>query len=237
MTSFCPSCLGRQDFGLLCADCCAAVEAMFAAAPQLIEQLDVAASKQAKLTSASKAGKGSAHEKSPVNWGAVAARDALLVEIALWADDIDGLRHHPKAAEIVSGIGRAVKDAYSAIDRMRDRKYLGRCNYQKTCAAELWAKPNASQAKCSECGYVHDIAQRQADLMDVAEDLIVTPLEASRYIGEFGEMQIGHQRIRNYLDRKRITERPSPDGVKRFRLGDLLELLRADATRREKRAV
>ena len=236
MTMECPSCGGRQDLGLLCSDCCTAIETMLAAAPQLIDQLDLAVSKQAKLTIASKAGKGSAHEKSPINWGAVAARDALLIELALWGDDIDAIRRHPKVAEIASGIGRAVKDAYAAIDRMRDRKYLGQCNYMKTCTAELWAKPSASQVECDTCHYVHDVSNRRKTLMEIAEDLIVTPLEASRYIGEFGDMQVGHQRIRNYLDRKRLTERPSPDGVKRFRLGDLMKILRADASKRESAA-
>lgn len=237
MTAACPSCGCVQGAGLLCAADTAAVETMLAAAPQLIEQLDVAVSKQAKLTIASKAGKGSAHEKSPINWGAVAARDALLIELALWGDDIDAIRRHPKVAEIASGIGRAVKDAYAAIDRMRDRKYLGQCNYMNECTAELWAKPSASQVECDTCHHVHDIGQRRADLMVIAEDLIVTPLEASRYIGEFGEMQVGHQRIRNYLDRKRLALRPSPDGVKRFRLGDLLDILRAEASQRDRQAI
>ena len=40
----------------------------------------------------------------------------------------------------------------------------------------------------------------------------------------FGGISVGHQRIRNYLDRGRIAERPSPDGVKRLRLGDLLAI-------------
>jgi chaperonin GroEL (HSP60 family) len=75
-------------------------------------------------------GKGSAHERSPINWGVVATRDALLVELALWGDDINVIRKHVQAAEIASGIGKAVKNAYQAIDRMADRKYLGKCNHK-----------------------------------------------------------------------------------------------------------
>jgi hypothetical protein len=73
-------------------------------------------------------------------------------------------------------------------------------------------------------------------MMDVAEDLICTPLEASRYVGAIGHMEVGHQRIRNYLDRKRIPLRPSADGVQRLRLGDLLDVLRDDAARHDVRA-
>ena len=236
MSGTCPSCGCSQPNGLLCSEDTAAVEIMLAAAPQLIEQLDVAVSKQARLSAGGKAGKGTAREKSPVNWGVAAVRDSLLIELALWGDDINEIRQHPQAAEIASGIGHAIKRAYSAIDRVRDRKYLGRCNNQQTCPAEIWAKPGASQVQCDLCKYVHDVSVRRADLMVVAKDLIVTPREASRYIGEYGDMEVGHQRIRNYLDRKRIPLRPSPDDVQRFRFGDLLDLLKKDAARHDAQA-
>lgn len=239
MSATCPSCGCSQPDGLLCTEDTAALQVLFAAIPQLVEQLNVAVTKQAKLTSAGKAGKGSVHERSPVNWGVAAVRDALLVEVALWGDDINAIRRHPQAGEIASGIGKAVKNAYHAIDRMQERKYLGQCNYKQgglTCHAEIWVKPGAHQVKCTQCDYVHDVAERRENMIDQAEEFIVTPREASEYIGEYGEIPVGQQRIRNYLDRKRIAERPSPDGVKRFRFGDLMDLLKSDAARREQRA-
>lgn len=239
VTAICPSCGCSQPDGLLCHDDTAAIETMLAAVPQLIEQLEVAISKQAKISTGGKAGKGSIHERSPINFGVLAVRDALLVELALWGDDIDAIRRHPKAAEIVTGVGRAIKDAYRAIDRMQERKYLGQCLYEESglvCHSEIWVRPGAHQVKCTQCEHVHDVSVRREKLLDEAEDLICTPREASRYIGEVGGMEVGHQRIRNYLDRKRITERPSPDGVKRFRLGDLLALLRNDAARHDRQA-
>jgi hypothetical protein len=219
----------------LCTDCCAAVETMLAAAPQLVDQLEVAISKQAKIGGGGKAGKGSVHERSPINFGALAVRDALLVELALWGDDINAIRKHPKAGEIASGIGKVVKQAYQAIDRMADRKYLGKCNHKLDglyCQEELWVRPKAKEIRCRSCQYEHNVANRRADMLDMAEDLICTPREASRYIGEVGGMDVGHQRIRNYLDRGRIAERPSPDEHKRLRLGDLMDLLRKDAERK-----
>jgi hypothetical protein len=119
-----------QSQAWLCSDCCAAVETMLAAVPQLVDQLEVAISKQAKIGSGGKAGKGSVHERSPINFGALAVRDALLVELALWGDDINVIRRHVQAAEIASGIGKAVKNAYQAIDRARDRQYLGKCSHK-----------------------------------------------------------------------------------------------------------
>lgn len=239
MSGTCPSCGCFQPESLLCHDDTAALETMLAAVPQLIDQLEVAISKQAKIDTGGKSGKGSAHEKSPVNWGVAAVRDSLRIELALWGDDVVAIRRHPKAGEILSGIGHAIKRAYSAIDRMRDRKYLGKCLHKTgdaECQEEVWVTPGARTARCVACKYEHNVADRRQDMLDLAEDMIVTPREASQYIGEVGGMEVGHQRIRNYLDRKRIAVRPSPDGVQRLRLGDLLQVLRDDTARREVRA-
>jgi hypothetical protein len=160
----CPSCGAVQSQAWLCSDCCAAIETMLAAAPALIEQLGIAISKQAKIGGGGKAGKGSVHERSPINFGALAVRDALLVELALWGDDINVIRRHVQAADIASGIGKAVKNAYRAIDRMADRKYLGKCNHKVgglNCPEELWVRPNARDVRCKSCQYEHNVADRR----------------------------------------------------------------------------
>jgi hypothetical protein len=238
VSATCPSCGCIQPEGLLCHDDTAAVETMLAAIPQLIDQLDVAISKQARL-STGKASKGSAHERSPINWGVVAVRDALVIEAAFVGQDITWLRRHPQAGELVSSLGHAVKDAYRAIDRAREREYLGQCRYAEdgaVCHAELWAKPKATSVRCTQCECVHDVAERREWLLDQAEDMIFTPREASQYVGEIGGITVGHQRIRNYLDRGQIISRPSHDGLKRFRFGDLLAIVRREAARHDARA-
>lgn len=233
MTATCPSCGCHQPSGLLCSEDTAALETMLAAVPELVEQLQVAIGRQARIGTTGKGGL--ARERSPLNFGALAVRDALLVELALWGDDIDAIRRHPQAAEIVSGVGKAVKDAYRAIDRTQDRKYLGTCLYEEggaTCHAELWARPGAHQVTCSQCDCTHDVGERRDWLLRQAEDMIVTPREAARYIGEVGGITVGHQRIRNYLDRGHIATRPTHDSVKRLRLGDLLAVLSDEAERK-----
>ena len=233
----CPSCGGRQDAGLLCADCCAIVETMIAAVPGLVDELEVAISRQARI-GGGKAGQGTARERMPVNFGAMAVRDALLVQAAFVGQDINWLRAHVQAAELVRDLGGAVRDAYRAIDRAQDRVYLGKCMNvveSETCYTELWARPHAKELVCKACSYEHNVANRRLDMVAMAEDQICTPSEASSYLGEIGGIPIGQQRIRNYLDRGRITERPSPDGKKRLRLGDLLDVLTDDATRHERK--
>jgi hypothetical protein len=210
----CPSCGCATPEGTLCVEDSAALSAMLAAVPQLLEQLEVAVSKQAKTAGGGKAGKGTAHLKSPVNWGVAAVRDALLVELALWGTDVLAIRKRPDAGRAVSGIGRAIKDAYRAIDRMQDRKYLGRCGMydanhpEDRCQAELWAAPKAGEVKCPECKHLHNVAKRRLDLLEMAEDLICTVKEASSYMGEVGHITVTEASIRGYLHRKRIAYRP-----------------------------
>jgi hypothetical protein len=168
----------------------------------------------------------------------VATRDALLVELALWGDDINVIRRHVQAAEIASGIGKAVKNAYQAIDRMADRKYLGKCNHKiegSTATRNCGCGPTPRRSAASPAGTSTTWRIVGRTCSRWREDMIVTPREASQYIGEVGGFNVGHQRIRNYLDRKRIALRPSPDDVQRFRLGDLLTLLRDEMAQHDVR--
>jgi hypothetical protein len=215
--------------GLLCADDTAAFETMLAAVPQLVEQLEVAISKMAKVGGGGKGGL--ARERSPINFGALAARDALLVEVALWGDDVDAVRRHPQAAEIVSGLGRVVKDAYRVIDRRADRQYLGRClntSGDEECQAELWAKPHAKEVECRLCGYVHIVAERRLDMLEMAKGVICTVKEASSYVGEVGGIVVSQSSIKGYLFRKRLLYVP---GTTMIRLGELLDLLAEDSAK------
>lgn len=231
MTNECPSCGAEQSQAWLCHDCCAAIQTMLDAAPQLVDQLNIAIAQQAKVGGSGKAGKGSAHTKSPINWGVVAVRDALMVELALWGDDINEIRRHPKAREIASGIGHVVKNAYRAIDRAQDRQYLGRCLFMTPdgeCQAELWVRPGAKTIRCRVCEYEHNVANRRLDMLEMAEDMIVTVREASEYIGKVGEIIVTQDRIRGYIRRSRIAYR-APVEARRFRLGDLLTVILDDS--------
>jgi hypothetical protein len=220
----------------------AALVGMLAAVPQLLDQLDVAISKQARVGGGGKAGKGSARETNPINFGALKAKDQLVTEVAIWGYDAALIRSGPHPERAVSGIGRAVKEAFRSIDRAQEREYLGKCGMYDEgredypCDGELWARPKAANVKCPKCEHVHEVAVRRVDLLEIARDYICTPREAASYVGEVGGVQVGHQRIRNYLDRGRIAERPSPDGVKRLRLGDLLDVLSDDASRQKREA-
>jgi hypothetical protein len=227
----CPSCGCYQPDNLLCHQCSSALETMFAAIPQLVDELQVAIAKQAKVGAGGKGGL--ARERAPINFGALAVRDELLVELALWGTDIDDIRKHPQAAEIVSGVGKAVKNAYRAIDRMQDRIYLGTCFYEEdgaTCHAEVWARPGAHQVTCTQCHITHEVHERRAWLLQQAEDRLFTVREAAQMVGDVGGIRVTEDRIRGYLRRgKRLAFRP---GTNLIRLGDLLAVVLDDKERK-----
>lgn len=204
---------------------------MLSAVPQLLDQLQVAISKQAKTAGNGKASKGSAHERSPINWGIVAVRDALLVQVAMWGSDIDAIRRHPQAAEILSDIGHGVKNAYRAIDRIQERVYLGQCLYEEdglTCHAEIWARPGAHQVTCTQCEITHEVHERRAALLLRAADMLFTVREASTMVGDVGGIRVTESAIRGYLHRKRIGYRTGT----MIRLGDLLDVVMDEGEKR-----
>lgn len=222
MEMVCPSCGCTQPSGILCSDDEAAFATMLAAVPALVDQLQIAISKQARVGAMSGKG-GLARERSPINFGALAARDALLVEVALWSD-VTEVRRHPQAGEIVAQFGRAVKDAYRVIDRAQDRQYLGTCLYEEdgaTCHAELWAREGAHEVRCGQCEQVHPVRERQKWLLAQAADMLVTAKQASRYLGKFGGITVTEASIRGLIHRERLAYRAGTT----FRLGDLLEVL------------
>jgi hypothetical protein len=251
-SAVCPACGNPQAQGLLDNACTTALETLLTAVPILVDQLNVATSKQARLASGGKAGKGSVHERSPINMGAVEAADALHKILTPWATAITGIpvattvhashlllhhineiRRHPSADKILYDIARATKAAYLHIDRTQERQYLGQCLYAEddlTCHAEIWARPGAHQVTCSQCGITHEVHERRAWLLTKAEDMIVTVKEASSYLGEVGGITVSQASIRGYLHRGRIAYRPGI--VKGIRLGDLLTVVLDDSKRK-----
>jgi len=148
--SVCPICERQQDLGLVCHACVTVLERDLAEVRALMGELDVTASKQARIGGG---GKGApARERSPINWGGVEAADVLTNTLTTWARDvggrtivksrpagpavaacmilmrhIDAIRRHPAANELFDEITDAIKQARRAVDRPADRVYLGQC--------------------------------------------------------------------------------------------------------------
>lgn len=165
-----------------------------------------------------------------------AAARALLACIA-------PIRRHPAAAELCDEVTDAIRQARRAVDRPADRVYLGICHYieaEVECLEEVYASPGASEARCKVCGITHEVAERRAWLLGRAEDTICTVREAAQMLGEIGHIPVTEQRIRRYIERKRIPLHRIPDNRSKditkmadaLRLGDLTAVVLEDEAKR-----
>jgi hypothetical protein len=225
MTTTCPSCGATTPDGTLCHADTDALATLLAAAPALIAELDLAASRQARLTPTGPAGTGTAHERSPVDWTAAQARDALETELAICGSDIRELRRAPWAGRMLHTLGAAINQAYRAIDRTPDRAYLGTCGAstgELVCTAELWAHPGTQTVACAQCRTRHDVTERQATLLAAAANHLATATDIANALTTL-DHPITAARIRKWKQRGRLTERP--EGSKLYRLGDVIDLL------------
>ena len=153
---------------------------------------------------------------------------------------VSHIRRHPAVTELVDEITDAIVQARRAVDRPADRTYLGQCyvetpdedGKQVTCLAELWARPQASEVQCKVCGAEHPVGERRAWLLLRAKDMIVTVKEASSYLGEIGGIKVSQSSIRGYLHRGARLQYRAPIEAKRFRLGDLLDVVMDESERR-----
>lgn len=147
----CPVCGCEQPDGLLCHDDTLRLEQALGDVRSIVEDLDIALSKQARIGTPGKGGL--ARERSPINLGAMEAADTLGNVLTTWIRDvrpdtdnwrhlfplttvhaarlllssINAIRKHPAVAELVDEITDAVEQARRAVDRPADRQYLGQC--------------------------------------------------------------------------------------------------------------
>jgi hypothetical protein len=146
----CPVCAGRTRDGLMCTACWQQLARDLRSVPDLIADLETAASKQARLTPPGPGGLAS--ERNPVGWGAADAAAALTNSLTTWARDISGgpyawqtllhpatvasrvlladpntVRAHPAAAELWADITGHIHRARATIDRHDRHIDVGDC--------------------------------------------------------------------------------------------------------------
>ncbi|MBO0826225.1 MAG: hypothetical protein J2P24_00445 [Streptosporangiales bacterium] len=123
-------------------------------------------------------------------------------------------------------------------DRPADLIYIGRCGGQRGtptdgCAEDLYARPGAPYVKCRGCGANHDVTTRQEWLLRVLEDHLATATEIARAVSRLGE-PVRADRVWQWKHRGRLSQRGVNDRRDPlFRVGDVLDLLLAEAARRE----
>lgn len=246
-TGLCPCCLAPQDQGLACATCTGRIEQELRAIPELVRELDVTLSKQDRIGTSGKSGKGTAHLKAPVNLGALQARAYLYDILIPWAYalggnppvdsthaasvilyHIDAVRWHQQVGLLLEQLTTATRQARQVIDRPAERRYLGQCavplaeftEEERPCDGELYARPDATDVRCPACAITHDVADRRTWLLQQAADMQFTVRGAAQLIGSHHGRPVTEDRIRGYIRRDKLT---LTDGT--FRLGALLDLI------------
>jgi hypothetical protein len=144
------------------------------------------------------------------------------------------LRHHEAADECADEIGHATKNARHVIDRAPGRSYAGPCREtiqatdeqgEACCLAELHVRDGAKMVTCPLCSAEHDVADRKAWLLAVAENQLVTASELHRLL-QFVGQAVPHSTIRSWVHRSRLAAHgQTPDGHPLYRVGDAFDLL------------
>ena len=94
---------------------------------------------------------------------------------------------------LVHDLGQVYRDCVDTIDAPKRHKYVRVCE----CGLSLWAKHDATTAKCA-CGHVYDVAAEHAARIDKARDRLVTIDEAATLSGA------KRGTIRQWINRGRI---------------------------------
>jgi hypothetical protein len=202
---------GRPTSDLrLCNGCLDALKAELRAIPDLVQQLDITLTRQARI--GERNGPRSTETPMPYHAGASVDLETITTTLAMWCREIAeqrGVRpaaatdpiglslwllRYPTeaaqledAAELFENIHAMTKAARRTIDLAPDRRFLGPCD---ECGAELyiWCTPNRipDTVHCAteECSFTARVEERRGYLLEKAGNQLLTAAEMSRAIVE-----------------------------------------------------
>lgn len=155
---------------------------------------------------------------------------------------IDWVSRHPDGPVCVDELTAALRQARAAVDRPAERQYAGPCTATTVdddglaadCTGELYARPGATEVACPECGAVYPLAQRRAWLLEQAEDRLLPAAELARAVDGLGVV-VTSSTVRSWVRRGRLVARgrtvtAGGRAAATYRVGDVLDLVRAGAT-------
>lgn len=160
---------------------------------------------------------------------------------AVWmAGHVDWLRHRQEVTEAFAELVSLHRRAHHVIDRAPDLWYCGPCDI---CSADLYARAGATLVQCRtpQCDFRIEVADRREWLLRAAEDMLANATDLARAVTALGQT-VTPERVRKWADRGRLIAkgveawRMTPAGEQTYRptyrIGDVLNLLAADAERR-----
>ncbi len=145
-------------------------------------------------------------------------------------------------------IRRTIGRLRFSVDRRTTQVYAGPCgamDYAENgdlilcsmpCAGDVYAQPKADVAKCQVCGATHDVKDRREWLLEAVDDQLAHPALITKALSSLG-MPVPEATIRSWVDRKRLVAHGEDGrGRKVYRIGDVRELVTAEAVRVSERA-
>lgn len=153
-----------------------------------------------------------------------------IAAMALWLARRTGrLRQHEAAAEAVSEITAAVRQAQRAIDRPPGRAYAGPCG---VCGRHLYVRPGKATVTCDghEPPWSADVEQRREWMLGQITDQLSYAAEAVHLLSLLGVRVSAVQVTRWVADGRLVAHGTDQHRRALYRLGDLTVL--AMTTRR-----
>lgn len=153
---------------------------------------------------------------------------------------VDWLRHRREVTEAFAELVSLQRRVQHVIDRAPALWYCGPCDI---CAADLYARPGAAVVQCRapRCSFHTDVTTRRDWLLRAAEDSLVNATDLARAVTALGQ-PVTPERVRKWAERGRLLSRGveawrvTATGVQTYRptyrVGDVLDLLAAEAERR-----
>lgn len=252
MNVTCELCAGEvADLARVCSRCVSPLILDLRDAPGLDAELDIAVSRQAKMTAGNAGGGRSSEKPLPLNLTADDHGRHLKATLTTWAHlvadtrglprPLDGipttarwmlghvewLRHHPAGADAVTEIRESIANVRRAIDRPRVKVYAGQCD---ACGSALYASETASWAVCPVCldddgRTSYSVQERRDAMLSAMEVMCMGPTEAA-YALSILVRPIPAATIRKWASRGKLEPAGVDDrGHSVYRLHDIAKLM------------
>lgn len=204
----------------LCGECRRWLDRRLRSIPELVDQLDVTVTRQARISVG-----GKSSEQIPFDPAASDVADDLRNTITTWArhvaeasgtglldverwpelgawlaDRLRFLNRRPEIVEFGRDIGRVRARVMAVIDRPPALRYAGPC----TCGLPLYVLPGATAAACEACKASHDVAELRARMIDALIDRLETAARAADIATALG-LRTTSAQVRGWAFRGRLV--------------------------------
>lgn len=153
------------------------------------------------------------------------------------------LRRHEQASVCYEQLTHTIGWLRGTVDRPADLTYAGICSAWVVlddddgditltrCPTHLYVPFGRRTVKCGACDTEHDMAQRREVLLAALEDQLAHVALLSQGLSNLGR-ELNESTVRSWVFRKRLAAHGQDDlGRELYRVGDVLDLMRAEAVR------